>query len=271
MSARITDAFDELSTSTHDIEFDAELAVLLDNVWLQRKLDRTRRLKEHCDYIVNMCPELETMAPGVVLDLGPGDGMFLEYARELEHETFGIDAATGKGGMGDDYLRACQIITGQKCLLVEYVGVFNVIDNWRLQEQQVNEAKYAKVLDEGEGVALINARGSLEQIFSDYMEGAPHHLHHKAADMEWRLNDGLTRKAIREFMRWIAHQLRPGGVFVCHLNGSRNTEEAELCLDKAATAAGLAWGFRTTGRLRVWEKRLDHAEEMASLEMTVCP
>jgi SAM-dependent methyltransferase len=254
---KIEQAYSELIKPAHDVEPDEELAELLTSDWLRKKTDRPRRLKEHRDYLKEYAPELATMRHGLVIDLGPGPGELLEFARELEHEVLGIDAATGRGGMGRAYLLASRIITDAKHLQVEYAGVLGVVRRWRVGEPQVRpdeaEPKMNEILTRGGTTALVNSRGSIEQIFSDYMEGRPHDEHHMASDMFWRISDKLTRNAMRDLFSWINHQLRPGGVFLCHLNGSTNTAEAETWLDRIAGNAGLM-AVQVQPRLHKWMK-----------------
>lgn len=201
------------------------LAELMADPWLHEKLRRDRRLREHGDYLERLVPWIADVEPGLVIDIGPGGGELLEICRELGHEVIGIDAVSGSGGMGAAYLEASQLLTKARGLQVNYCGIWC-------------HAKTGVVFGK-KGAVLINSRGSLEQVFSDYMDGPPHDEHHKASQMTWRLGDKMTVTAMRRLMDWAAFQLRPGGVFLCHLNGSTNTERAELDLDMQAMKAGL--------------------------------
>ena len=100
---------------------------------------------------------------------------------------------------------------------------------------------------------LINSRGSLEQVFSQYMDGRPHDLHHMASDMTWRLSDKITLRRMRDLMSWASRTLRTGGVFLCHLNGSTNSIVAEAELDRLAVEEGLTVDTPEE-RVHLWTK-----------------
>lgn len=229
------------------------LAELMADPWLREKLRRDRRLREHGDYLERLAPWIADVEPGLVIDIGPGGGELMEICRELGHDILGIDAATGHGGMGRKYLEASRLLTASRNLPVAYVGLFLAIrtglDPWRHDESSC----HADWIESGGQAALINSRGSLEQVFAQYMEGPPHDEHHTASQMTWRLRDKMTMKAMRGLMDWAAFQLRPGGVFLCHLNGSINTEQAEQELDRRAITAGLL-AERVGPRIHRWTK-----------------
>jgi hypothetical protein len=258
-TGKIEEAYAELRQANYDIDVGEhpELQHLLADDWLRAKLDRQRRLREHRDYLREHCPNLGDEEPGLVIDIGPGAGELLEFARNLRHATLGIDAPDGEGGMGDAYVRACEIITERRQIPVERSRLFGVVRRWKMKVEQLSPSVWTSTLSAALGTGgeavLINSRGSLEQAFSEYMEGPPHDKHHKAANMHWRINDRLTRNAMRDFAAWVAHQLRPGGRFVAHMNGSTNTAEAETWLDRAAHNAALIIE-RSEPKVHVWEK-----------------
>ena len=228
------------------------LAELMADPWLREKLRRDRRLREHGDYLERFVPWIADVEPGLVIDIGPGGGELLEICRELGHEVFAIDAATGKGGMGAAYLEASRILLDAKGIPVDDDGLLSIVRT--CEDWAVN------------AVVLMNSRGSLEQVFSDYMDGPPHDEHHVASKMTWRLGDKMTETAMRRMMNWTAFQLRPGGVFLCHLNGSTNTERAELDLDMQAIKAGLQAEY-VEPKIHRWIKpeAIDEREEATDI------
>src|SRR5690606_26418783 len=68
-------------------EWQYAAATLLDDPWLARKVDRERRLKEHRAYMERYCAELD--GKGLVIDIGPGPGEFLELCRAKGHDILG--------------------------------------------------------------------------------------------------------------------------------------------------------------------------------------
>lgn len=242
MSKRLDEVRDKLLAedfwTLDDPEDARRLVQLMSDDWLRRKLDYERRIKEHAAYLRQYAPWFEDLTPGLVIDLGPGGGELLVLARAMGHSVAGIDALSGEGGMGDAYLEASKLLTKARNLPVYYDGVFRHVDG--------NLQFFGDV-------AFVNSRGSLEQIFSDYMDGPPHDRHHMATHMHWRLNDRLTREAMRDLFVWVERQLRPGASFLCHLNGSNNTAEAERMLDRTAMEAGLI-AQQIEPRVHIWSK-----------------
>ena len=184
--------------------------LMLDD-WLRRKLDRERRVREHVEYLDRWCPEFWTFeGSGAVTDLGCADGVLLDLAREMGYEVMGVDACSGEGGMGDDYLRGHSVF-------------------------EAGAQHFFKTCPAAGDGLLVNSRGSLEQMFADYMEGPPHHLHHDCKRLWWRLSDyRLLDQALGRMFRWVAAELKPGGVMLIHANGSANHDEfAPLLLGAA--------------------------------------
>jgi hypothetical protein len=218
----------------------SRLQALLANPWLGNKLNRVRRIGEHGDYLARWVPGIAEVKRGVVIDVGPGGCELLEIVKQIGHFACGIDAQGGMGGMGEDYLEACRLLAQAQGIPVAYCDALHAIRKWREGGRVFHQDT---VLDEairsGGCAVLINSRGSMEQVFSRYMDGKPHDLHHMASNMTWRLSDKLTLRRMRDVMAWASHVLRPGGVFLCHLNGSTNSVAAEIQLDRLASDEGL--------------------------------
>lgn len=219
--------------------------MLMSDPWLKKKLDRNMRVNEHLKYLYDYVPEFfdETLPAGAVCDVGCGCGELLEIARFYGRDAFGVDADSGEGGMGEEYLYASQLMVQRQDLEVIYCG---------------GQTFFAKVNCGDYGyrdgtVALINSRGSLEQIFSDCMEGEPHHKHHLAKTMHWRLNDKIVERQLERMFTAIHRLLVAGGRFMLHCNGARNGEQVDILLDQLATK----FGFKTLmsgKRLHKWER-----------------
>lgn len=177
--------------------------------WAKRKLEMPRRRRELTLYIDRWLPELRTMVPGLVIDVGCGPGDFLALCRKMGHDVLGIDAPNGAGGMGDPYLEECR----------SWQREFNVPVN-------ATGLKFAfpRLLSEFRGtVACINARGSIEQAAAECMIGLPHHFHHNCRELEWDRQAG--ENFLRTFLSLSNDLLRPGGILLVAANGSRSGDD----------------------------------------------
>jgi cyclopropane fatty-acyl-phospholipid synthase-like methyltransferase len=195
-----------------------EWDALMTDAWLRRKTDRDRRMGEHLAYVDKFLPEIKAGPPGIVIDIGPGCGELLEIAREYGHTAIGVDAPNGKGGMGSAYVKACRLIHKRQGLHVEYHRALEWLQNVSYPRQ----------------VVAVNFRGSVEQVWSEFMDGPPHDETHEARRLSWRIGDALTA-SMRETFHAISKMLRPGGVLMVHANGAKNaTEYDELVRNVAA-------------------------------------
>lgn len=218
-------------------EWEYEVDTLLRDPWLRKKVDRDRRLREHAEYIAAYCMELTTADPGLVIDLGPGPGEFLELCREMGHDVLGIDAERGYGGMGDKYLAYSQRMTERQGIPVEYIGCQKWLDR--------DEPCY-------ENVVLVNSRGSVEQALSHCMLGRPHHQHHRADQMTWDLPKAA--RALQLFFQKCHGLLRSGGHVLVHANGAVNVGQYEVLATMEAERAGLELVYSESPRLHKWVK-----------------
>jgi len=197
-------------------EWQARWDAIMADPWLVGKLDRDRRVREHKAYLKDHKIDL-AVEPGVVVDLGPGAGELLELAEDAGHMSLGVDAPSGVGGMGELYLEACRLMHQRQNLEVI---------QWRALDwiQQDHEDLAGKCV-------LVNSRGSLEQIFSDFLEGPPHHLHQDATRLRWRLSDGLLRSNLVRFLEGAMRLLRdPGGVLLVRSNGAEGSDAVDWLL-----------------------------------------
>jgi SAM-dependent methyltransferase len=205
-------------------EWGYRFARLLESAWLNRKIDRYRRLREMNAYIRVHCPELLLGGDGLVVDVGPGPGEFLELARAMGFAILGIDAAKGAGGMGYEYLEACRLLTDRQKLPVLYDG----FERWVFDDHSVINGT----------VALINFRGSIEQAFSRHMLGEPHDQHHNCRLLRWSMSAAL-REHMQVAFNQMARLLRPGGSILIAANGSANDEEYDSLIMAAAQLNGV--------------------------------
>lgn len=180
---------------------------LFDAAWAEKKLDMPRRRRELEAYIDSWLPELRTMAPGLVLDVGCGPGDFLSLCRELGHQVVGVDASNGQGGMGDAYLSLCDTECRSRNVAVYREGWQSF---WKLVSHDYHEQ-----------VAVINFRGSIEQCYAHLMTGPEHSLHHNCRELDWN-----TKRAVlvTEVFYVAAIWLRPGGLLMIQANGTKSTD-----------------------------------------------
>lgn len=193
---------------------DAYFALLNQEPWLRNKLDRPRRLRELNKYMDRTAPELLAASQfgrfGLVVDVGPGPGDYLEIAREHGWEVLGVESSHGAGGMGDQYLAACRMMLDRQevpCIFDGLMGFLFQLDSLSIV-----------------GVRIINMRGSIEQCFSDFMVGTPHHVHRKANQLSWRIDERL-RCALKLMLVSFRDSLCLKGSLVIHANGARNSAE----------------------------------------------
>lgn len=196
------------------------------NEWLKRKVGRERRIKEQTQYLLDNAPEVLAMEEKNlhVVDLGCGPGELLEIVRHYGFNPYGVDAASGAGGMGAEYLRVAELMCARQSITTYRHGY----DSWL--NSIFPETLTGKV-------ALINSRGSWEQMHAHLMDGVPHDQHHRADRMTWRIDDKLFAYTVKE-MKLLRHCLHPKGRLIIHANGSTNHLDYSYRLLEAASQAG---------------------------------
>lgn len=213
---------------------------LSEDAWIAKKCNRSRRLADHRKYIATYCWELPYLEHGLVIDLGLGCGEFLEYARELGHDILGVDSPTGEKGMGSKYVQFCALMHERQQIPVDYEPLAKWI--------------YREHIDKRASVQLVNSRGSIEQMFADYMVGPPHDEHHDCSRLAWK--EGVrTIDAFSNFLAVMRLLLTPGGYLVIHANGAKNTDWYDKAIRRAASdIGGLKLCDRWSNRAHKWMK-----------------
>lgn len=225
-------------------EWDAEWAELMRaDPWLAKKVNREQRLREHWRYVQQWLPEIKVM-DGALLDIGPGMGELLEIAEHFGCEAAGLDAECGEGGMGDGYHRAACLMLDRQFLTIVRSG------------DSLGTLTAQSVLHPG-AYSAINARGSVEQIFSRYMLGVPHHVHQDCKQLRWDMPRAAPK--IDAFMDACQRLLRPGGVLMIHANGCAtegpgNIHEYDAAILMSAARAGLEVVKRFPPVIHKWRK-----------------
>ncbi len=214
--------------------------------YVRKKCDRAQRLPEKRAYIDTYCPEIIDAEPGLVIDIGPGPGEFLELCSGYGHDVLGVDAVTGAGGMGDKYLEFSELMCDWLGINVRRIGLPAFI-----VEDASNWADMA---------VLINSHGSIEQCFADHMTGPPLEVHHDCRLLTWTITPELEEEFQRMFDVF-RRLLRSGGHVLIYANGAANTGDYVALAESSAALAGLqlqdtphgcdAQGHR---RIHKWQK-----------------
>ena len=220
-------------------EWNYKYARLMENAWLYKKTERSRRLREHNAHIGRYCPEIRKADPGLVVDVGPGPGEFLELCRACGHSILGIDAPNGKGGMGDDYLQASRLMQERQQIPMDFAGFEGWVNG---EHPTINHT-----------VALINFRGSIEQALSRHMIGDPHHLHHQCKRLSWSMTAGL-KESLQVAFTQMTRLLRSEGALLIVANGSANDADYDTMMIEAGKEAGLILVRHEPHLVHKWRK-----------------
>ena len=171
--------------------------------------DRRRGVGAVSQYVTEMTPELFDdepfghAKPLSILEIGPGVGIWLEFARAAGHEVEGVDTVPAT-----PRIQLFEEMTLAQDLDVVYVG-FDVL----LAKVKGGEdlGRYAGAFH------LIHARGSLDAVIG-------------------RFPEGIQRERVQLFARTCCQLLKPGGmVHVCH-----NTDvRMELIIEELRDFQGL--------------------------------
>lgn len=235
-------------------DWDSQYEQVMQDSFLQKKYDREVRLSEKWEYLHERLPRLtkpfaETDSPedsgaieekGLVLDLGPGPGEFLEWCRYFGYRVQGVDAAAGENGMGNAYLSLSRLMTQRQGIPIQYCGFREFIER---DDCEIEDGS----------VACINSQGSIEQACGHLMEGTDLHEHHDCRQMTWRSRSETEEffvRMLQKFERW----LMPGGEIIIYANGAANTKLYERAIEKAAKQAKGLQLVHHQNRLHKWSK-----------------
>lgn len=225
----------------------AEFDQLARDRYMARKYDRDKRLRSKMVYITERVPEVRE-ASGLVVDVGPGPGEFLELCRWIrprDVRVFGVESPGGAGGMGDAYWQLSRMMHERQRIECSYVG-------WQ---------RYVRYVLTCEGLcdgvaALVNFQGSWAQCYADFLLGPPHDEHHDAKRQAWRFGRELT-SAWSEAFRAIHKWLKPGGHCVIWANGTGDAACRRQYYDtvlRVAEVAGLALTAGEPPSFTKWRK-----------------
>lgn len=221
-------------------------ALHVDN-WLVQKMHRPKRIREHIRYARQYVPEIQSAAPGLVIDIGPGCGELLELCRIWGHNILGIDALDGAGGMGDGYLAWSKLIVERQQVPVLYCS----FRSWIQQRIQIPEFETS---------VLINSRGSIEQCFHEFLVGTPVGSHDTAAGMTWDSEQRAVQIRDEFVLMFTVFQkiLRKDGFILIHANGTGSVKSDQFydaTIRSAAESCGLELVRHEGLRLHKWLKK----------------
>ena len=218
-------------------------AILEAEPWLRDKSDRARLIREKNEYIDRYCPEIKDGGDGMIVDVGPGFGVFLELCKACGWVAIGYETNDGIGGMGDRYLQLAK-------LLCERQGVRQIGRGFR-------SFKGVCHVDPIPRYRLVNFQGSFAQCHAYWLSGMPHHINRKAEEQRWRFSDDLFLTWRSEF-KLIRRTLMLDGELLIVANKTGPSEDhkvydREIC--KAADAAGLELVLHLSDWEHKWRKR----------------
>lgn len=207
-------------------EDEAEYNELLKNDYIQRKCaNREKRIKDIKNYINSLAPEIlsesnRNLSNLFIIDIGPGPGELLEVARDHGYNHLGYDALIDDCEMGNEYIRYSYLMSKRQNLNIKYCDFYNSIGNLNIPENST---------------ALINSRGSIEQVFRSHLEGVPHKQHKDAQQLSWIIDDNLDQKLTLMFKEFYKI-LVTNGVILIHGNGAKNVDEYHNLLVKVVAS-----------------------------------
>jgi len=172
--------------------------------YIRKKCNRERRLKEKFKYIDRFLPEV-IKKPGLVLDIGPGPGEFLEICRYYGNDVIGVDAKMDDCDMGVNYIQYSNLMAIRQNLDIAYTG------------NPIEFMKSCAPFD------FINAQGSIIMMFIDCVEGGEKLKEHKDTRLvKWKETPD-TKLTFRLFLESCMRSLYGGGQVLLYANGCGNT------------------------------------------------
>lgn len=181
---------------------------VLSDDYVSKKYNREKRLTKKLAYIKNYLPEFyNDIQNGIIVDLGPGPGEFLELFREKGYSAIGFDTKIGDSYMGDEYLKISRLMVERQRLDVRYVGVETLL-NFPFEDGEV---------------LLVNSQGSIEQIFKEFLIVKPCKIHKDYRRISWDMSDKMIER-ITNFFKEIYRILKKDGVCLIYGNRTKNNK-----------------------------------------------
>jgi len=209
--------------------------------YMRKKYNRAARLKAKADYIEAVCPFVKNGTPGVVFDIGPGPGEFLELCLHSGCPVMGVEPPSGEDGMGDDYWNLSRLMHHRQRLPVSYTGWQSLVGGDFPGENSV---------------ALFNSQGSWAQSYSNFLTGEPHHVNHDAKAQRWRFCEELAEAWAEAFI-WMRSRLIDGGSIIIYDNATgtdRDQYVYQRVMQAASQASGLIEIWRRSPVFACWRK-----------------
>jgi hypothetical protein len=198
--------------------------------YIQRKCsNRKKRFSDLKGYLNQLAPEIlaeqnKNLSHLYVIDIGPGPGELLEIARKHGYNHLGFDASIDDCEMGDNYIQYSSLMARTQNLNIEYCDFYQVMRKLPLGDNSC---------------ALINSRGSIEQVYRSHLQGVPHKIHKDAKQLEWIIDDSL-KTAFLDMFSEFSRVLVVGGTVLIHGNGASNVEKYnDLIIETVSKIEGI--------------------------------
>ena len=215
-----------------DEEWQDKYQKVLEDPYIQKKYNRSKRLKEKSDYLNRYLPFLKNGGKSV-LDIGPGPGEFLEVCRSYGNTICGSDAPIDDCEMGGSYISLSYLMTKRQGLDVKYDGL--------------DMSSY-----EDSSFDVINSQGSIEQVFRDCLEGIPHKEKRNCTLLSWR-EENATKERLYCFLVECYRCLRNNGILLIYGNGAKNVGYYDKIVQNLAKEIGFKVK-RKNNRLHIMTK-----------------
>lgn len=215
-------------------DWDRSYFELLKDPFISKKYNRVNRLNDKIIYIKKYLPEIKE-STGSVLDIGPGDGCFLEVCRFYGNEIRGIDAKLDDSDMGDAYMRLSKLLVERQKIPVDYVGFDNLL-------------KLGPLPFETNSLSAINSQGCIEMIFRDFMEGQPLKEHRNTSKISWNITPNLQDMFLT-FLSESSRILKPNGILLIYGNACGNQNSYHEMIHDISKKANFNIEFSDGSRL----------------------
>lgn len=185
-------------------------------------IDREVGLRATAEYVRATMPDLADRGGWTVLDIGPGSGHWLEFARELGHDVAGIDCLDTESALVQGYAKMTRAVG----LAVVYMGFHGVV----LAHLDGSPAR-------GD-YDMIHSRASLGGVLASAFPGR------------------RDPQRVLPFLDCCRSMLRDGGILHVHHSVWDGLEEM---IEVMKTAPGLS--FERVDKITTRHRRIDHEED----------